>query len=251
MPEDALIAMAFFSGCEDPTDPGSSDQPQDGGPLDARSADGSSGDGSSSSSDTGSDTLSSSPTDAASDADAAIPDAEAGTPDAEAGTPDAEAGAPDADSGADSGTVTQADGTFAWGVWTCGQGGTTKDIKAFAMSLGIQSVLTTITGATGKVDVVYSATCTRTTVLTSVEYPSAGTIKTTAAGAFTCTATCAPVQCTAGAQAVVVDTFALSGGSSTYTYTRVLDAAYLVHVSLQKAAGCVADDTEIATRIKQ
>jgi hypothetical protein len=236
----ALVVMAVFSGCtsEDSTTTLAQDA---GTQTDALAVPDVATHSVDAAADSGRDALDDSTSDLEASADAPTADVDAsGAPDADAST--------DADG---AGALIQPDGTYVWDVWTCGQGGTTKDIKAFAMSLGIQSVVTKITGTMGSVDVVYSATCTRTTVLTSVEYPSPGTIKTTAAGAYTCSATCLPDQCAAGTQAVIADTFSLAAAGDTYTYTRVLDAAYLANITLQKAAGCVAGDTEIATRIKQ
>ena len=82
-------------------------------------------------------------------------------------------------------------------------------------------------------------------------YPSCGTITTTTSTSYTCSATCDPNKCTAGTQASLVDTFAIAKSGTTYTHTRVLDAAFIAQPSLQKAAGCQAGDTETSTIVKQ
>lgn len=144
------------------------------------------------------------------------------------------------------------DGDLTWGIWTCGTDAGTIDIKAFAMSLGIETVDMTVAGTKGTVDVGYagSPACARTTAFT-LAYPSAGMVTTTSATNYMCSGTCDPMTCTAGTQASLVDTYAISTDGNTVTETRVLDAAFAERVSLQKAAGCVEGDTEIGTFILQ
>lgn len=143
------------------------------------------------------------------------------------------------------------DGSYLWGTWTCGPpGGATKDIKAFAMSLLIQSVEQVVAGSSGSVVITYPAGCIRTVPL-SITCPSAGMVTTTAGGARTCTASCPSNQCEPGTEPPQNDTYALAVSGNTYTSTRVLDAAFFAKVSLQQVAGCQIGDIETATNIKQ
>jgi hypothetical protein len=165
-----------------------------------------------------------------------------------------DAPATDAEAGADvdAAVPVEPDGTYVLTSWTCGPaGGTQKDIKAFAATLGITGVTQVIAGTTGHVDVAYGATCNRTTQLTSITYSAPQKVTSTSAGAYTCSVTCLPAQCTAGTQDVLVDTFDWSAASSTYTYTRVLDATWASKTTLQKAAGCQQGETERAVYTKQ
>ncbi|MDB4995922.1 MAG: hypothetical protein JWM74_3354 [Myxococcaceae bacterium] len=142
-------------------------------------------------------------------------------------------------------------GTWVWNVWTCSDGVRTTDIKAFAVSLGIMSVEEVIATTTGTVNVIYSGSpaCTRSTDFT-LAYPSSGKVTSTTAAAYSCSATCAGSKCTAGSQAVLVDTYSYSVAGNTLSETRVLDAAFISQVTLQKAAGCQVGDTEIGTFTK-
>jgi hypothetical protein len=144
------------------------------------------------------------------------------------------------------------DGKYAFTTWTCGPaGGTTKDIKAFAATLQIQEVDETITGATGVIDTLYPAGCVRTVPITSVTYPSAGTVTVAAGGARTCAATCPSNQCSPGTEPTATATYSFTTSGVTSTFTRLLDAAFFTSVSLQSAAGCKAGDTETVVGTKQ
>jgi len=67
------------------------------------------------------------------------------------------------------------DGSYTWGIWTCSTPAKTTDIKAYAVSIGIESVDTTIAGLTGTVYSNYSGTPTDYTNA----YSSTGMITTT------------------------------------------------------------------------
>ncbi len=161
------------------------------------------------------------------------------TPGTDGGTEaGAEAGAP---------TTPVPDGKYVIGQWTCGA----IDLKAYAATIGIQSIEEVITATTGSIAVVYGPTCSRTSAITAVEYPTNTSIKTTTAGTYTCTVTCLPAQCTSGVQAVQVDTFEAAVNGNKYMYTRTLTAADLANPTFQKLAGCQAGDVETAVYTKQ
>lgn len=143
------------------------------------------------------------------------------------------------------------DGKYTISAWTCGQGGTTKDINAFALTLQIQRIDETFSGSKGSIDTIYPAGCVRTVPISSITYPSAGKITSTAGGARTCTSTCPANQCTAGTEADVTATYDIATSGSTATFTRLLDAAFFAAgVSLHSAAGCKTGDTETVTLTK-
>ena len=51
---------------------------------------------------------------------------------------------------------TFSDGDYVWGVWTCTSATGTIDVRAYAESIGIESVEQTVAGTEGAVDVSYS-----------------------------------------------------------------------------------------------
>ncbi len=157
----------------------------------------------------------------------------------------------DAASDVDAATTPIPAGTWVWNVWTCSDGTRTTDIKAFAVSLGIMSVEEVIATSTGTVNVIYSGApaCTRSTNFT-IAYPSSGKVTSTSAATYSCSATCASAKCTAGTQTVLVDTYSYTAGSNALAFTRPLDATFISQITLQKAAGCQAGDTEVATFTK-
>lgn len=198
---------------------------------------------SSSSSSSGSSSGTSGEPDASPDA---APDA---SPDA---SPDAtpDASSPDADAASEAAAPTALDdGAFTITAWICTHaGGGTVDIKAYAATLGIQSVVETFAGATGSVETNYAA-CKRTVPISSITYAD-GKVTTTVGGARTCGATCPAGQCTAGTEPDVVATYAFTKDATTTTFERTLDAAFFGTVSLQSLAGCVAGDVETTTLTK-
>ena len=143
------------------------------------------------------------------------------------------------------------DGTYMVSSWTCGTGTSTKDIKAFALTVGIQEIDQTFAGATGSADIFYPAGCVRTIPLSGITYPTAGTVTLTTGGARTCTSSCTTNQCTAGTEPDVMSTYAFSTSGSSFTATRTLDAAFFTSLSLQSVAGCKAGDTEVQTSTKK
>ena len=138
------------------------------------------------------------------------------------------------------------DGTYSWGTWICTRGATVIDVKAFAMSLGIMDIRKTYNGGTGRLDVIYSATCTRTTQLTSVTYPMTTQVQTVTENMVSCTATCPANNCTPGAAPVVTDVFDFTLGVNQINFSRTFNGA----TSLQSFAGCQAGDIESGTDIK-
>jgi len=194
------------------------------------------------------------PKDAGRDADASTtPDADASTaPDADASTaPDADASTPDAD--AATAPTPPENGLYKITSWTCTPpAGTAKDINAYAIGVGIAEIDLDIASAAGRLDVVYAGApaCTRSTAV-GITYPQPGTIVTTTAPAYTCSATCAAAKCTATAgQPIVVDTYGFTRTATSFTGTRTMDAAS-VNGSLQSFAGCAVGDTEVATYTKK
>lgn len=135
------------------------------------------------------------------------------------------------------------DGKYAIKTWTCA----TKDILAFAATLQIQGINETFSGATGSIETVYPAGCTRTVPISSISYPGGGKVTSTAGGTRTCAASCPSNQCTAGTEADVTVTYAFTLAGNVATFTRDLDAAMLAGVSIQSAAGCKAGDKETLT----
>jgi hypothetical protein len=138
-------------------------------------------------------------------------------------------------------------GSYTWGTWICTRGVTVIDIKAFAMSLGIMEVQKTYAGGTGRVDVIYSASCTRTTQIPSITYPTMTSVQTITENMVTCTATCPGNQCTPGAQAVITDLFNFTLAPNQVNYSRTFQAGT---ITLQQAAGCMTGDIESGTDIK-
>ncbi len=188
-------------------------------------------------------------------ADAPSTDAPVSPIDAAADAPpaDADAAAPVPDAPSDACVnVTYDPGSYVWGTWTCSSSTKTTDVRAFAISLGIQSVDEVFTGTNGVVNSNYAGTpaCTMTTPLTFT-YPSCGMVTSTSSTTYTCSASCAPTKCKAGTQASLVDTYALTRVGNTFTTTRTIDAAILAQGGLQKFAGCQVGDIEVATLIKQ
>jgi YD repeat-containing protein len=139
-------------------------------------------------------------------------------------------------------------GKYSWGIWTCTAGTRTTDVKAYAMSRGIQSMDTTFTGTSGVIDANYSSTCKRTTPFSFVSPTSTSIILTTAAS-YTCSASCPAAVCTSGAQAGTVQNQTVSQSGANYTTTRTLDAVAVQ--GILGLAGCLPGDLETATLIKQ
>ena len=269
-----MLTLASCSSSDSPATPGedsgadvASDGPGDSSASDADSGPNADADADvavDASADTGADGSSDATTDATEDGGAdAIADTTADAV-ADATTDSGSDAAADAttDSGLDAASDAAADaadsstcpvyvdGTYDWGVWTCGTGGNTKDIRAFAISVGIASVDNVIVGDTGTINSNFagSPACSRITQF-AITYPSCGTVTSTTSSSYTCSATCDPVKCTAGTQPVTVGDYSFSVVGDTYTQTRVLDAAFFANFSLQQAAGCQVGDTEITTLI--
>jgi hypothetical protein len=235
------------------------DSPGDSSASDADSAPGvDSGSDATAEASAGSDGGNDAMTDAAADggADATADtgsDAAADTGSDAAADATADTGSDAATDAADSSTCpVYVDGTYDWGVWTCGSGGNTTDIRAFAVSVGIASVDEVIVGDAGTINSNFagSPACSRMTEF-AISYPSCGTVTSTTSSSYTCSATCDPAKCTAGTQPVVIGDYSFSVVGDTHTQTRLLDAAFFSSFSLQQAAGCHAGDTEISTLIKR
>lgn len=180
--------------------------------------------------------------------DAVVPDA---APDAtiDAPMPDA-AVMIDAAVMVDAADQTIPDGTYDWVTWSCTNGTTTVDIKTFAMGIGITDVRDMFMGSTGSVASYTSATCARTSALTSVTYPSAGHVTYVNSSTATCSAGCTAGMCTpTTTQAVLTSTFAFTVTGANLSASRVLVAAD-VNGTLQGFAGCMAGWTETATYVK-